>query len=133
MHCMVVLQDLKGDEDEMLRGVGWGAVARYVDLSEELQQFNGSALHGGGRGSSGGAAASDGAAGPALAPGDPQQPEAEHPQRALDRLAAQQQGAAVPEALQHQDELFESAGWAAPSSPRASAKTRRADALADLG
>ena len=122
---------MKGDEDEMLRGVDWGAVARYVDLAEELQQFNGSAPGGGG--GSGAATSQDGAGRPAAAPEEQQAPEPGQPPRALHRLAVQQQGTAVPAALQHQVELFESAGWAAPSSPSANAKSRRADALADLG
>ena len=121
-----MLQDLKGDEDEMLRGVDWGAVARYVDLAEELQQFNGSAPGGGG-------GASSGEAGQAEHDGAGRRAEPEQPPRALQRLAEQQQGAAVHAALQHEDEIFESAGWAAPSSPRANAKSRRVDALADLG
>lgn len=33
---VAALKDLREDEDEMLRGVDWGAVSRYVDLSIEL-------------------------------------------------------------------------------------------------
>ncbi|KAK9828685.1 hypothetical protein WJX72_001519 [[Myrmecia] bisecta] len=33
------LNNLRHDEDEMLRGVDWGAVGRYVDLRKELEDF----------------------------------------------------------------------------------------------
>jgi hypothetical protein len=36
-YTKAAIQDLKDDEDEMLRGVDWAAVARYVDLTEDLQ------------------------------------------------------------------------------------------------
>lgn len=38
-YTKAAIADLKEAEDEMLRGVDWGAVARYVDLQEELDDF----------------------------------------------------------------------------------------------
>lgn len=96
----------------MLRGVDWGKVAQYVDLSEELPLFGGgpggTSTDGSGRDSAAGGGGGGGA-------------------------EAMQQGAAAQEALRQQGELFEAAGWAAPSTPRGTASSRRVKALADLG
>lgn len=35
-YTQAAIQDLKDDEDEMLRGVDWAAVARYVDLQGDV-------------------------------------------------------------------------------------------------
>ena len=124
-----VLQDLKADEDEMLRGVDWGAVQRYVDLSGELQMFS---TRGGG-GSSGSGGGTDVRQhtlddGEGAAEGRP----------ALHRRFWQQQQhwgqpSASLDALQRDEDLFEGVGWGAPSSPRSSASGRQAEALADMG
>ena len=118
-----LLQDLKADEDEMLRGVDWGAVQRYVDLSGELQMFStrgGSGSGGGGSGDStnvqqhGGQEGGGGAA------------EGRPPLRRRYWQQSEQ-----PSALE--EDLFEGAGWEAPGSPRSSVSGRQAEALADMG
>jgi hypothetical protein len=54
---------LKEEQDEMLRGVDWSAVAAYVDLSDELPEFSGASpaaaapASGGGGGAAAAAAA----------------------------------------------------------------------------
>lgn len=112
-------QDLKSDEDEMLRGVDWGAVARYVDLSEELHQFD--------RGQGGVQAA--------LAdPSEPPTPRSSQapasPASAQDTDQRQEEAAEV---LRREEELFGAAGWAVPSSGGGTVHSRRAEALAGLG
>ena len=109
-------QALKADEDEMLRGVDWGAVARYVDLSDELQQFSRSASR-------------DGATAPHGAPLS----LASQPRLPLDQQQAGAGAEAQAAGLEQRDELFAASGWAAPSRPRASAGSRQAAALRDLG
>lgn len=140
------VQDLRDDPDEMLQGVDWGKVARFVDLSEELTLFEGpGGGAAGGTGTSGGRGAAAGA--PALDPSGPQQllaggsaPQQDTQwagQRGSEgRSSAPHQHAAVAgdAAAMREDELFESAGWAAPSlAAEGSARSRRAEALADLG
>lgn len=125
------LQDLKNDEDEMLRGVDWGAVARYVDLSEELQQF--SRAGGGAAGEVAGAGAAPRERQLQREPPSPG-PDAWHPQHQVPQH--RREGVAEGEAaaaLEQQEELFDSAGWAAPSSFSGSARSRREAALAGLG
>lgn len=113
----------------MLRGVDWAKVASYVDLSDELPLFDASAAA---------APASSGAPAAAIAP-EPAQPTAAAEEEAAGaaesprQLAALQRAEAPAVALAQQEELFESAGWAAPATPRGSARSRRAKALADLG
>lgn len=124
------VQDLRGDPDEMVRGVDWGKVARFVDLSDELPLFevpsrspDGAA--GGGRSAEAGASAPQRVG---LRAAGLQQDE----QRRL--AAGQHVAAAAGSATLQQGELFEAAGWAAPSfSAQGSARSRRAEALADLG
>lgn len=122
------MQDLRDDPDEMLRGVDWGKVARFVDLSDELQLFEGpSTSDGGGPGGSG--PPCPGVEGEPPAAG-PEHGDSAGQREARQAAAAAQQAAAA--VLQH-DELFNAAGWAAPATPRGSAKSRRAEALADMG
>lgn len=121
------MQDLRDDPDEMLRGVDWAKVARFVDLSDELALFEGPVAGTSGTGTSGGGTGAVSEPAPA-APGLGEPPAGRERERS--QLAAAQQAAAA--ALQH-DDLFDAAGWAAPCTPRGSAKSRRAEALADMG
>ena len=59
---------LKEEQDEMLRGVDWGAVAAYVDLSDELPEFSGASPAAAAPASSGGGAAAAAAAALAAEP-----------------------------------------------------------------
>ncbi|KAL4858875.1 Protein ACTIVITY OF BC1 COMPLEX KINASE 3 [Chlorella vulgaris] len=135
-------KDLKNDEDEMLRGVDWGAVARYVDLSEELQTFDTCA---GTRPTTGGADAASavvldaGAAG-REAPPSAQQADAAQggSSEAPPAAAAGAQPASRELPTWHQQEELllshsDSAGWAAPSRSCSWGKSRREEALDDLG
>ncbi|GAB4814387.1 hypothetical protein N2152v2_001433 [Parachlorella kessleri] len=63
-YTKAAVQDLKDDEDEMLRGVDWGAVARYVDLTEDLPTSRPPGEAGdGGPGGEGGSSSSGGGGG----------------------------------------------------------------------
>ncbi|PRW44236.1 Sodium hydrogen exchanger 7 [Chlorella sorokiniana] len=137
-YTAAAVKDLRDDPDEMLRGVDWGKVARFVDLSDELQLFEKPSSPAGG--THGGSAAvevrAQGAGHTVLTPdaGGALQQEGAQPGPAARRPgAAAAAGGVGPAALQ-QDELFEAAGWAAPSfSAKGSARSRRDEALADLG
>lgn len=116
----------------MLRGVNWLAVARYVNLSEELQLPLSRSAGGAPTAGSGGIAST---ASGLLPRGEPPGGWAIHAggtsaAQALaaegDTLRGQRQAA-----LREEGELFESAGWAAPSLGRG--RSQRAKALSDLG
>lgn len=143
-------QDLRDDPDEMLRGVDWGKVARFVDLSDELQLFEGPSSSGpGGTGGGGGRAAGEGTGRSAPSAWgsrqaqemdgslqQQQQPDGASAAAAQEGDELRQPAAAGGAGAMalHQEELFEAAGWAAPSfSAKGSARSRRAEALADMG
>ncbi|PSC69954.1 Sodium hydrogen exchanger 7 [Micractinium conductrix] len=137
-YTATAIQDLKADEDEMLRGVDWAAVARYVDLSEELHLFDSSTSAAGSAGAGAGAQAGGGSGGggPATAPSGP---------AALVGRTSSGRAASGPastaslgsfqssEQMQRENGLFGSAGWAEPSSTCVGTpSSRRAAALAGL-
>ena len=112
----------------MLRGVNWAAVARYVDLADALPLPAPP--------EAGAGAAARAASDPAAPPADGGQPlGGEGAAAAAAELpGAGQQARRLAElaALGQQEELFEAAGWAAPS-PASGGRSQRAQALADLG
>ena len=112
----------------MLRGVNWAAVAQYVDLADALPL---PAPPEAGAGAAAGAASS-----PAAPPADDRHPGGEGAAAAaaalLPGMGQEPRRQAELAALGQQEELFEAAGWAAPS-PASGGRSQRAQALADLG